>query len=336
MNKFSIRVLVVDDYEPWRRSLSTTLAKERGLEIVGEASNGLQAVQEAKRLQPDLILLDISLPNLNGIEAARRIRKVSPKSKILFVSQNCSADIVEEALSTGAGGYVVKSHAGRELLPAVEAVLHGKLFLSIGVTGRSSIALVSDRALPIKHSHEVAFYADHRSVVDGYARFIGDSLRNGKAVIAVVTESHRASLLPKLESDGVDVAAVIEEGRYFLLDAADTLSKLTVNDVPDAVRCKQVVGDLIAVAAKSVKAEPARVAVCGETAPTLLAKGNAEGAVMLEHFWDEIAREFGVPTLCGYLLSAFPQHEVDPFFQKICAEHSSVHGRELDVPGHEG
>jgi DNA-binding NarL/FixJ family response regulator len=93
------------------------------LQIIGEVSNGLEEVQKAKELQPDLIALDIGLPWLNGIEAARQIRKLSPESKILFVSQASSVDVVQEAPGTGAYGYVVKTHAGSELLQAVNAVL---------------------------------------------------------------------------------------------------------------------------------------------------------------------------------------------------------------------
>jgi DNA-binding NarL/FixJ family response regulator len=100
----SVRVLVVEDFEPFRRFLCSTLGNESDLQVVGEASDGLEAVQQAQALQPDLILLDIGLPTLNGIEAARRIRKVAPQSKILFVSQESSTDVVEEALGTGARG----------------------------------------------------------------------------------------------------------------------------------------------------------------------------------------------------------------------------------------
>jgi len=110
----SIRVLVVDDYEPWHDFISTMLHNQPELEIIGHVSDGLEAVQHAERLQPDLILMDIGLPALNEIEAASRIREVSPTSKVLFVSQNRSPEIVQEALSKGACGYVVKSHAGRE------------------------------------------------------------------------------------------------------------------------------------------------------------------------------------------------------------------------------
>lgn len=326
MNKSLIRILVVDDYETWRRYYSATLSKQQGLQIIGDASNGLEAVEQAQQLQPDLILLDIGLPSLNGIEAARQIRKVSPASKILFVSENRSADIAEEAMSTGAGGYVVKSDAGKDLLSAVEAVLQGRLFLSTGLAGHGDNLQVHRRAATITYSHEVAFYTDDGSIVDGYARFIESSLKGGKAVIVVLTESHRASLLPRLNADGVDVSAAIEQGRYFPLDATETLSRLMVNDMPDPDRCKKVVGDLIMVAAKGVNGEHTWVAVCGETAPTLLSTGSAEGAIKLERLWDEITREYGIHTMCGYLSSAFPHHEANPIFQRICAEHSIVHG----------
>jgi DNA-binding NarL/FixJ family response regulator len=323
------RILVVDDYEPWRRFVSTTLQKQPRLQVIGEALDGLEAVQKAQQLQPDLILLDIGLPTLNGIEAARRIRELSPKSRILFVSENRSWDIAEEALRVGAGGYVVKADAAGELLPAVEAVLKGKRFLSASLTGHDSSAPMNDHGAAITHSHEVAFYADDSSVVDGYARFIESSLKGGNAVIVVVTESHRASLIPRLEADDVNVAAAIEQGRYIPLDAADTLSRLTVNDIPDPARCTKVVGDLIMGAAKGVRGANGRLVVCGEIAPTLLSKGNGEGAIKLERLWDEITRGYGVHTLCGYLSSAFPHHEADPVFQRICAEHSAVHGQEL-------
>jgi DNA-binding NarL/FixJ family response regulator len=126
----SVRVLVVEDFELFRRFLCSTLGNESDLQVVGEASDGLEAVHQAQALQPDLILLDIGLPTLNGIEAARRIRKVAPQSNVLFVSQESSADVVEEALSTGARGYVVKTHASGDLLAAIEAMRAGGQFVS--------------------------------------------------------------------------------------------------------------------------------------------------------------------------------------------------------------
>ena len=137
MDTASIRVLVVDDYERWRRFYSTAFQKRPYMQVIGEASDGLEAVQKAQQLQPDLILLDIGLPSLNGIEAALRIKEVSPGSRILFVSENSSQEIVERALSTGAGGYIIKSDAAGELLPAVEAVLKGAHFVSPSLSVQS-------------------------------------------------------------------------------------------------------------------------------------------------------------------------------------------------------
>lgn len=142
MNTPVIRVLIVDDYEPWYRFVSNTLRKHSTFEIVAEATDGLKAVEKARELQPDLILLDIGLPTLNGIEAARRIRELSPKSKILFLSENRAADVAQEALNTGAGGYVVKSDAASDLLPAVKAVLEGKRFISASLAGQFLVSTV--------------------------------------------------------------------------------------------------------------------------------------------------------------------------------------------------
>ena len=110
------------------------LGKQPGLEVVGLVSDGQKAVQQAEELQPDLIILDISLPSLNGIEAARQIRVVSPGSIILFLSANSSPEVALEALRTGARGYVLKAEVETELLVAVHAVLRGNRFMSGGVT----------------------------------------------------------------------------------------------------------------------------------------------------------------------------------------------------------
>lgn len=126
----SIRVLVVEDFLPFRRLICSTLGKKPELNIIAEVSDGKEAVQKAEELKPDLILLDIGLPSLNGIAAARQIRKLAPDSKIIFLTQESSADVVQEALSIGALGYVAKTTMNGSLLAAVDAVLEGKRFVS--------------------------------------------------------------------------------------------------------------------------------------------------------------------------------------------------------------
>lgn len=125
-----IRILVVDDFIPFRKFACSTLGKRPELQIVGETSDGLEAILKAEQLNPDLILLDIGLPGLNGIEVARQIRKTTSESKIIFLSQESSPDVIQLALDLGAWGYVVKARAGTDLLAAVDAVLRGKRFVS--------------------------------------------------------------------------------------------------------------------------------------------------------------------------------------------------------------
>jgi DNA-binding NarL/FixJ family response regulator len=117
-----IRILLADDFEPWRICLRSLLEGRPEFKVVGEAIDGLDAVEKAQELQPDVILLDISMPRLNGLEAAERIRAIAPQSKILFVSVERSADFAEAAIAAGAQGYIPKADIESKLLPALDAL----------------------------------------------------------------------------------------------------------------------------------------------------------------------------------------------------------------------
>jgi DNA-binding NarL/FixJ family response regulator len=132
-----LRILVVEDHVPFRHFICSILGKRAEWQVIGEVCNGLDAVHKAQELQPDLILLDIGLPGLNGIEAARRICKLAPSAKIVFLSQESSIEIVRGALSFGAKGYVLKANAARDLLAAVEAAVRGEKFITAELTKRS-------------------------------------------------------------------------------------------------------------------------------------------------------------------------------------------------------
>jgi DNA-binding NarL/FixJ family response regulator len=125
-----VRILVVEDYAKWSHFICSTLEQTQDLTVVGMAADGVEAVEKARQLKPDLILLDIGLPGLDGIEAARRIASSAPQSKIIFITENHDSDIVKEALNTGARGYVLKSRAACDLMPAIDAVLRGETFVS--------------------------------------------------------------------------------------------------------------------------------------------------------------------------------------------------------------
>jgi len=339
----SIRILVVDDFEPFRRLLCSTLRDNLESPTIVEASDGLEAVELAQILHPDLILLDIGLPKLNGIEVARRIRRLVPQTKILFVSQELSVEVVQAAFSAGASGYVAKMDVGSEVTTAVKSILRaerfvGSRFAGYGFTAasdtRNPSARDKDAFVPLQpqdieivHRHEVGFYSDDASLLDGFTQFIGTALKAGNAVIVVATESHRDSLLLRLQANGLDVADDIEQGRYISLDPAETLATYMVNGMPDPIRFSKITGDLILNAAKAAKGEPRRVAACGECAPLLWEQGMAEAAIRLEHLWNEIAKSCDVDVFCGYPLGSFQAESSSYIFAKICLAHTAVHSR---------
>lgn len=129
-----VRLLVVDDFRLWRDCVQAHLEGHPKVRIEGFASDGLEALQKVGELQPDLVLLDISLPRLSGIETARRIRELNPGCKIIFLTGHLNPEIVRAALEAGGCGYVHKEDASTELLPSLESVLVGKQYLSRSVT----------------------------------------------------------------------------------------------------------------------------------------------------------------------------------------------------------
>lgn len=124
----AVRILVVDDHPVVRNGLRALLELQEGWVVIGEAADGAEALEKADRLTPDVILLDISMPKMNGLQACRLIRKAVPASEILMVTQHDSPQMMGEALNAGARGYVVKANAGRDLLAAVEAASQHKAF----------------------------------------------------------------------------------------------------------------------------------------------------------------------------------------------------------------
>lgn len=328
----SLRILVVDDFEPWRRFVSSTFQKQKDLEILLEVSDGLEAVYRGEDLRPDLVVLDIGLPTLNGIKAGRRIREVSPNSKILFLSEQNSPDIAEAALEAGGAGYVVKSDAGRELLAAVTAVREGKRYISNRLVGQVFFATPDDDTSQDVSRHELQIYPNDASFLEGFATFIAGGLNTGNAVIVIATETHRQGLFQKLQTEGFDLDAVIRSGSYTSIDVYEALSAFMPNDQPDPARLGQAVSRFVKTASKGPAGATRRVTACGECAPLLWTEGKLDAALRMEELWDEACHKYGLSTLCGYLSRALGGEKGHHIFQKISSLHATAVPETSGVP----
>ena len=342
----NIRILVADDSLPWRRFVSSMLLlKEPEWHIACEVEDGLEAVKKAIELMPDVVLLDIGLDKLGGIEAARQIRKTAPDLKILFVSAFDSMEVVEEALNTGASGYLAKLDAASELIEAVEAVFQGRQFVSSRIRGRISArargkqapgkpasyeVLGSQAAEPpqteFARCHEVQFYSDDEVFLETITRFIGAALKFGNAAIVFATKPHREMLVEGLKGQGVDVDALMQQGAYLSMDAAEALSAFMINDWPDADRFLESFSRLIESTSKAAKARHPRVAIFGEGVALLWAQGKREATIRLEQLGNDLAQTRKVDILCAYPFSLHIQED-QASFKAICQEHSAVHAR---------
>jgi DNA-binding NarL/FixJ family response regulator len=297
------KVLIVDDHEQFRRLIRLTLSQRTDFQIVGEASDGLNALEKAQKLQPDLILMDLGLPKLDGMEATRLLRTLVPHARILIISQESSSDVVRESLRSGAAGYVHKPHLHGDLIPAIEGVLQGKQFVSSGLAG--DIDGEASR-------HELLFCSNDAALLDGLARFISRALNAGNPVMALVTRPHRVVLLEKLRASGVDIAAAIER-RLFVTWNADEL--------PAPTSFEQAIMGLAKTALQAGKEHP-RVAFCGERAGRLWAKGKVDEATQLERFCHELGDRHEVDILCVYPL--WGGQGESQAINSIRAEHTAV------------
>jgi DNA-binding NarL/FixJ family response regulator len=311
------RILVVDDYEPFVQFVCSMLEGRADLQVIGQASDGLEAVQKAEELRPDLILLDIGLPKLNGIETARRMHKVAPHARILFLSQHSSSDVVQEALKSGGLGYVHKSRAQSELLPAIDAVLGGRQFVSRNLEGWES---TESKIAQAPHRHEILVCSDEAVLLEGFIRFVTAALRSGNSAIVIATKSHLDFLCQALQREGLDVDGAIQQGTYISVDVADMPSTIMVNGWPDLVRCFEG-------AYKAAKAERPRVALCGECAGRLWAEGREDVALRLEQLCNDLAMTHDVDILCAYPASNVRGEEDEYSLKRIYAEHSAIHSR---------
>jgi DNA-binding NarL/FixJ family response regulator len=207
----SLRILVADDHDLVRRGVKTLIEGHRGWEVCGEANTGTEAVAKAEQMKPDVAIIDISMPELNGLDAARRIRKVSPGTEILILSMHQSDQLIRDILAAGVRGYVVKSDSDRDLVTAVEAIARHTPFLTSCATEvilsniHDSTGIIPNMEalksrLTTREREVVQLISEAKSTKE-VAQVLGISVKTA--------ETHRANIMRKLE-----VHSVTELVRY--------------------------------------------------------------------------------------------------------------------------
>ena len=204
--KPTVRILIADDHELIRRGLRGLLENQAGWQVIAEAADGRQAVEKAKQLRPDMVILDVSMPNLNGLEAARHIRKALPETEILILTMHENNQLVREVVECGARGYILKSDAGRDLVSAVEALRqHGTFFTSRVAKVILNGYLTASSAAP---PTEISGLSDReREIIQLIAEGKGNKEMAAVLGISIKTvETHRKNLMQKLHlSSAIDV-----------------------------------------------------------------------------------------------------------------------------------
>ena len=323
MEKPKHRVLMVDDYEPWRKFILSSFQRWPEFQIVGEAFDEQEALPKWQKLQPDLVLMDIGLPGMNGIEVARKIRQDSPNARILFCSENRSSEIVETALRAGAGSYLLKSDAGSDLSSAVRSAIEGKPFVSRSLAGHVSIEPSHSGLVP-DQGHVVQFYDDDTALLGELAALFRGSLNNGCSVAAIMTSSHLGALERRLLAQGVCVSEAAQNGKLCMLDADQALSGFMDSDGPSRERFLLQFGNVLRKVQAAAVAKHSPVVVFGEMVAVLWEQKKYEAAIQLEQLWNELATTCSFYLCCAYPARAFRESLTDGTYAKICAQHSGV------------
>ena len=302
------RILVVEDYEPLRRLVCSLLQVDH-FQVVGEASDGLEAVQNAELLQPDVIILDLSLPKLNGLAAARQLQKVAPEAKIIFLSDETSPEVASEAFNVGAAGYVHKLQTYNELVPAIERVRRRKQAVAQHPLCR----------------HEMIIYSDDDGLLESFSEFVVNAMKSGRPALVIGTPSLLDGILQTLTAEGLDVAGALGAKTLIAVDVDDLLSSMMVNGSLDPIRAQN--GSAARLDELARVANGGRIAACGIVAPILWEQGKRDEAILLEALWDELLTEYEIDSLCAYSAHSFAGDRDTCRLRSISDRHTTVYSQ---------
>ena len=310
----STKVLIAEDFEPFRQFIRRELQQHGDFETV-EVGDGLAAVDRAREWRPHLVLIDIGLPRLNGIGAAQQIRVLCPESKMVFLTQESSPEIVQAALGAGAQAYIRKIRAHDYLLDTIDTVL--------GASRTDDPPAIGTNHRHPSPGHHAHVYADDGALLDSLEHFVASALMAHDAALVMATAPHLRMLLDRLQRVGIDVDGAIDRGTFRPFDAAEMLSQVVVNGGLDVERFRSALTSVIESTARSTMRERPRIAVFGECAALLCASGRIADAVRLEQTGNalDLRNRAVLDIVCAYPL--LPSR-TEPDFSRICREHAAI------------
>jgi DNA-binding NarL/FixJ family response regulator len=316
-----VEILIADDHDGFRRAVRSVIESKAAYRVCGEARDGVDAVAKVRQLRPDIVLMDINMPRMDGLWATRIIRREMPYCNVIIVTQNDAAIAREQARIVDAKGFVSKSNVVRDLLPTLGRVAmenDSSLDRRIGERGVSAdshpvradspaasqsepwCGLLSSAA---PRDHIVQLYQDQQFLNRAVCRFAAAAIANGEGVILVPTVAHWDAFRPRLESEGVDVKAAEKRGQLTVVDADNLLPTFMRDGMPDSPMFLGLAQNVVSQARG--EGRYSKVRWWGEMVNILWERGEVAASMHLEDQFDQLAHEQDIAIFCSFLMDNF-------------------------------
>jgi DNA-binding NarL/FixJ family response regulator len=324
----SVKILIVDDRKLFRRMVRSLVESQPDYDICGEAGDGIEAIEKVRQLRPDIVLMDINMPRMNGLEATRIIRFEVPECDVIIVTQNDATVARVQARRANAKGFVTKSDLARDLLPTIEKFRNAKPEAHQASTARGRIVQWGGAAVENNSSlhqtksaeshgepwcgllnsaaprdHIVQLYQDQQFLNRAVCRFAAAAITNGEGVILVPTVAHWDAFRPRLEREGVDVKAAEKRGQLTVVDADNLLPTFMRDGMPDSPVFLGLAQNVISQARGDGRYP--KVRWWGEMVNILWERGDVAASMQLEDQFDQLAHEQDIAIFCSFLMDNF-------------------------------
>jgi CheY-like chemotaxis protein len=324
----SVEIVIVDDRELFRRMVRSLLETQSDYHICGEAGDGIEAIEKVRQLRPDIVLMDINMPRMDGLEATRIIRREVPKSNVIIVTQNDAMVAREQARSVNAKGFVTKSDLTRDLFPTIEKFRRakpegyetntdrGRIVRRGGAAVENNSGLDQTKSTAgqgepwcgllnsaAPRDHIVQLYQDQQFLNRAVCRFAAAAITNGEGVILVPTVAHWDAFRPRLESEGVDVKAAEKRGQLTVVDADNLLPTFMRDGMPDSPVFLGLAQSVVSQARGDGRYP--KVRWWGEMVNILWERGDVAASMQLEDQFDQLAHEQDIAIFCSFLMDNF-------------------------------